>query len=401
MTPDDKIYLSALGIVSALGHGKAEISDNLFKGKRPGIVQRSDLLVDGAPVYVGQVDSSLTELPLNLSVYASRNTALAVTAVEEIRLEIDGAIARYGTNRIAVVMGTSTSGIAEGEAALSRALKDGSLPDDFDMRKQELGSAAEGLARYLNLSGPALTVSTACSSGAQALAMGRRLIRTGLVDAVLAGGADSLCKLTINGFQALSAQSTGVCNPFSRNRDGTMIGEGAAIFLMEKREAEVALFGVGASSDAYSMTAPEPDGKGVEQAIRLALCDAAFRAPEIDYIQLHGTGTPHNDAMESKVIARVFGTEIPCSSSKGQIGHTLGAAGAMGAAHCWLAAASENSDCYLPPHLWDGEAEAGLLSDNLVATGEQLDPTSHGIFMSNAVAFGGNNVVLILGRAAS
>ena len=176
-----------------------------------------------------------------------------------------------------------------------------------------------------------------------------------------------------------------------------MIGEGAAIFLMEMREANVGLLGVGASTDAYSMTAPEPEGIGVETAVRRALEDAELPPSAIDYVQLHGTGTLHNDAMESKVVTRVFGPAIPCSSSKGQLGHTLGAAGAMGAALCWLAAGNDNCDRYLPPHLWDGEADPALLSDNLVAVGDRLEKSARGIFMSNAIAFGGNNVTLILG----
>ncbi len=399
MKTGNQIYLSALGVLSALGRGKEQVRENLMAGLRPGVVSRTDLLVDGTPVFVGQVDSPLPPVPASLSFYASRNFQLAIAAVEEIRPEIDDAVARYGGSRIAVVMGTSTSGIADGEVAVKRAMKDGALPRDFDIRKQELGSTGEALARYLNLAGPALTVSTACSSGAQALAMGRRLIRTGLADAVLAGGADSLCRLTVNGFQALSAQSAGICNPFSRNRDGTMIGEGAAVFLMEKSDAEVALLGAGTSTDAYSMTAPEPEGNGVELAVRRALEDAELAPEAIDYVQLHGTGTLHNDAMESKVITRVFGAEIPCSSSKGQLGHTLGAAGAMGAAHCWLAAGRDNQDRYLPPHLWDGEADTGLMSDNLTSVGDRLDGTARGIFVSNAFAFGGNNSVLILGSA--
>ena len=398
MSADSPICLSALGVISALGHGKSAVRENLFGGLRPGVASRIDLLVDGAPVFVGQVNESLPPTPERLSVYASRNVELTIAAAEEIRPEIDTAIERYGAARIAVVMGTSTSGIAEGEEAVRKAKLDGVLPSSFDMRKQELGSAGEALARYLNLAGPALSVSTACSSSAQSLAMGRRLIRTGLADAVLAGGADSLCRLTVNGFQALSAQSKGICNPFSRNRDGTMIGEGAGIFLMEQGTTGIALLGAGASTDAYSMTAPEPNGTGVEEAVRRALHDAALSPDDIDYVQLHGTGTQHNDAMESKVIQRVFGAAIPCSSSKGQTGHTLGASGAMGAAHCWLAADTGNQDRLLPPHLWDGESDIDLLSDNLVETGDRLDGSARGIFLSNTFAFGGSNVVLILGN---
>ena len=177
-----------------------------------------------------------------------------------------------------------------------------------------------------------------------------------------------------------------------------MMGEGTAVFLMERRETEIALLGTGASTDAYSMTAPEPEGREVEHAMRRALDDADMSRDAIDYVHLHGTGTLLNDVMESKVITRVFGSEIPCSSSKGQIGHTLGTAGAMGAAHCWLAAHSNNSDRSLPPHLWDGVADPDMISDNLVSVGDRLDGAARGVFMSNAIAFGGNNATLILGR---
>lgn len=400
MTGDNKTYLSALGIVSALGCGKGAVSRNMFAGYRPGVVTRTDLMTDGSAVYVGEVQDELPRIPPALSAYASRNLALMIAAADEIRDDIDQALSRYGRQRIAVVMGTSTSGIAEGETAVAYARSNGGLPDDFDMRKQELGSVGEALARYLHLEGPAQSVSTACSSGAQALAMGRRLINAGLVDAVVAGGADSLCRLTINGFHALSAHSAGICNPFSRNRDGTMIGEGAAIFLMDRRESEIALFGSGASTDAHSMTAPEPNGAGVERAIRAALEDASLPEAAIDYIHLHGTGTLHNDPVESDTVTRIFGDSIPSSSSKGQIGHTLGAAGAMGAAHCWISASSDNPEGYLPPHLWDGEAEPGMISSSLVRAGDRLTDTARRIYLSNAIAFGGNNVALILGRTS-
>ena len=399
MKTDHPVYLSALGILSALGRGKKQVRENLFAGRRPGVVSRSDLLVDGAPVFVGQVEGPLPRGPAELSAYASRNLGLTIAAADEIRADIDDAVTRYGRNRIAVVMATCTAGIAEGEIALEHALAHGALPSDFDVRTQEIGGTSEALARYLNLGGPALSVSTACSSGAHALAMARRLIRTGLADAVLAGGADSLCRLTVNGFQALSALSKGICNPFSRNRDGTTIGEGAAVFLMETRESEIALLGTGASTDAYSMTAPEPEGIEVESAIRSALADADLTPDAIDYVHLHGTGTLQNDTMESKVISRVFDAGIPCSSSKGQIGHTLGTAGAMGAAHCWLAADGDNGNRFLPPHLWDGEADPETLSDNLVSVGDRLEGSARGVFMSNAVAFGGNNATLIIGKA--
>ena len=399
MTRLGPVFLSALGIVSPLGQGKHEVRCNLLAGNAPGVVRRHDLLIGGQEVHVGTVQGVLPLVPQCLAVWASRNTAMVIAALEEIRPELDAARARYGSSRIAVVMGTSTSGLAEGEEAVEQALASGALPEDFDFRQQELGSTGEVVARHLGLHGPAYTVSTACSSSAHALAAARRLLHAGLADAVVAGGADSLCRLTVNGFHALSALARGRCNPFSRNRDGTMIGEGAAVFLVEREEAEVALFGVGASTEAYSMTAPEPDGRGIEDAVRRALEDAGLGPSDIDYIQLHGTGTEQNDAAESKVVLRLFGEGVPCSSSKPQIGHTLGAAGAMGAAHCWLAAGRANAAGLLPPHLWDGAAAPGLLATSLAVPGQRLAPVARRVFLSNAFAFGGSNVALVVGRS--
>jgi 3-oxoacyl-[acyl-carrier-protein] synthase-1 len=392
------IFLTDLGIASSLGRGKRAVLEALLTDARTGLAERSDLLVDGTPAYVGEVSGELPKLPRELAGYDSRNAGLLLLALEEIRESINAALARYSATRIGVVLGTSTSGIAEGEGAFFEAFDTGRLPQGFDMRRQELGSPAEIAARYLGLEGPAFTVSTACSSSAQAMADGRRLIRAGVVDAVVVGGVDSLCKLTVNGFRALSALSRGLCNPFSRNRDGTMIGEGAAVFLMTHEESEVALLGTGASCDAYSMTAPDPAARGVIMAMRAALTDAELVPTDVDFIELHGTGTEQNDAMESNAVRAVFGDSVPCSSSKGRVGHTLGAAGAMGAAHCWLIASSLNTHAGLPPHVWDGETEEGLLSESLVRRGAQLSSTARRRFLCNSLAFGGNNVSLVIGR---
>lgn len=391
-------FLTALGVVSALGNGPAEVSVNLFAGSQDGMRRRDDLLMDGQATFVGEVSGDLPPIPETLSMYGSRNFQIVMMAVEQIRGELDAAIQKYGVGRIGVVMGSSTSGIDRGEVALAELEKTGKLPAAFDIRMQELGSVGEGLAAYLGLEGPAYTISTACSSGAHALAAGKRMLETGIVDAVIVGGADTLCQLTLNGFQSLSALSFDLCNPFSKNRGGINIGEGAALFLMQREESDIALWGVGSSSDGYSMTSPEPEGEGVETAVRAALDDAGCDVTQIDYVHLHGTGTEQNDRMESKVVSRVFENGVPASSSKAQIGHTLGAAGAMGAAHCWLAAHPSNHEGNLPPHIWDGEEAEGLLSGTLVEQGDRLSAGARRLFLSNAFAFGGNNACLVIGR---
>ena len=213
--------------------------------------------------------------------------------------------------------------------------------------------AAEFAARYLGLTGPRYTISTACSSSANAFARRARLLAAGRCDAAVVGGADSLCRLTLNGFDALESLSPELCNPFSRNRRGINIGEGACVFLVTRTPSAVRLCGVGESSDGYHMSAPDPDGRGAEIAIRAALAQAGLQPADVGYVNLHGTATLKNDEMESRVVARVFGTATPCGSTKSLIGHTLGAAGAQELGLCWLLLDGERGR-RLPPHLWDG-----------------------------------------------
>ena len=297
---------------------------------------------------------------------------------------------------MAVVLGTSTSGMAEGEAALAARLCDGDWPAGFDYRQQEIGNIALFAAAALGLSGPAYTVATACASSAKVFASARRLIRAGLADAVVVGGADTLCRMTLNGFASLEALSSGLCNPFSRNRDGINIGEGAAAFLVSAMPGPVELLGIGESSDAHHITAPDPDGRGASAAMAQALRQAGLGPEEIGYINLHGTGTPLNDAMEARAVTAIFPPSIPVSSTKAMTGHMLGATGGVEAAFLWLALSGHSRT--LPPHIWDGEADPDLPTLNLVTPGVLVSMESRAM-MSNSFGFGGSNASLILGRS--
>ncbi len=228
-------------------------------------------------------------------------------------------------------------------------------------------------------------------------ASARRLIRSGIVDAALVGGADTVCRMTVNGFASLEALSHGCCNPFSINRDGITIGEGAAAFLLCGEAGPVELLGLGETSDAYHPAAPDPTGSGVRDAMAQALSDARLSPAEIGYINLHGTATPLNDAMESRAIATLFPPTTACSSTKGMTGHLLGGAGGVEAAFLWLALAG----CLevLPPHVWDGVADPELPPLALVVPGTAVEPLSPLAMLSNSFGFGGTNVSLILGRA--
>ncbi|CAM3651860.1 3-oxoacyl-[acyl-carrier-protein] synthase 1 [Pseudomonas reidholzensis] len=389
-------YLNALGLVCALGQGQAEVARRLFAGDCSGMRAAHGWVPDRC-LPVGAVDAPLPPLPLPTQ--QSRNNQLLYAAALQIEPAIRQAIDRHGRQRIGIVLGTSTSGIAEASSGIADYLRSGQFPDDYRYDQQALGAPAAFLAAWLQLEGPAYVISTACTSSGRALLSARRLLDLGLCDAVLCGGVDSLCGLTLNGFTALEAVSAQRCNPLSVNRDGINIGEAAALFLMTREGPGTALLGAGASSDAYHISAPEPNGKGALQAMGKALDNARLTPAQIDYLNLHGTATAHNDAMECRAVHHLFGANLPCSSSKPMTGHTLGAAGALEAAFCWLTLSEHNPHGLLPPHCWDGQHDPELPRLTLVEANHRLPGQGPRRLMSNSFAFGGNNVSLILGDA--
>lgn len=391
-------YLNALGLLCALGTGKRQVAEALLAGDA-GAMRAQPGWVDGRSLTVGAVDAELPAMPAGLTGAHSRNNQLLLAAARQIEPQIQAAIARHGAARVGVVIGTSTSGIHEAGLGIARFLHEGALPTDYRYAQQEVAAPATFLADWLRLAGPAYCISTACTSSARALLSAHRLLQQGLCDAVLCGGVDSLCRLTLNGFSALEALAAERCNPFSVNRRGINIGEGAALFLMTREPAPIALHGGGASSDAYHISAPQPEGLGAQAAMRQALASAGVTAAQIDYLNLHGTATAHNDAMESLAVRAIFPDGVACSSSKPLTGHTLGAAGALEAAFCWLALSEYNPDNRLPPHLWDGQADPALPALDLAPPGARLRRGQGRRLMSNSFAFGGSNLSLILGDA--
>lgn len=389
-------YLNQLGIVCALGNNQAEISRRLFANESG--IDFTDQYSIGCKLPLGCVNinnlPTLDELPLR---DRSRNNQLALIALAQIRSEVDAAIEKYGAQRIGIVIGTSTSGIAEGEAAFRQHAVTNTLPNQFHYGQQELGSPAAALAKILNISGPAYVHSSACTSSAKAMASAARLLKMGVCDAVITGGVDSLCAFTVAGFSALESVSKSRCNPLSVNRDGINIGEGAALFLMTREPATVALRGWGESSDGYHISAPDPSGIGARIAIEKALTRAEINAEQIEYINLHGTATPQNDAMECRVINELFSENTLVSSTKSFTGHALGAASAIEAGLCWLTMQDNNKTGLLPAHLWDGEYDPALPRLSLVEKNYTLGHPLRWA-LSNSFAFGGTNAVLIMGR---
>ncbi|MDF9434014.1 beta-ketoacyl-ACP synthase [Chromohalobacter israelensis] len=386
--------LSRPGVVCSLGDDLETIADALFAGQRG--LTSSAAFTPARALPLGMVTCALPDWDDWPPEQRSRNNRLLALALQRLEDSLAPLRERIAPERIGVVIGTSTSGIGETESAIAAAGHDGPLPDTFRYANQELGAPARFVADRLGVSGPAYALSTACSSSARALASARRLLASGACDAVVAGGADSLCRLTVNGFASLEAISEHPCLPFSEHRDGINIGEAAALFVVTPDEGGIQLAGVGESSDAYHVSAPRPDGSGAHEAMRQALAMGGCGPEAVDYLNLHGTGTRHNDSMEAKAVAALFATSPPCSSTKALTGHTLGAAGALEAAFCWLALDHGR----LPVHVFDAEPDPELPPLDYVmptATPEHTPrPLTHAL--SNSFAFGGNNAALLMTR---
>lgn len=395
------LALSRYTATSCLGAGLAATRAALAAG-RSGLIP-CDFETVALDTWIGRVAGvEDAALPTQLAAYDCRNNRLALLGLQQ-----DGfldaareAVARYGAHRVAVLLGTSTSGILETELAYrQRDPASGALPAGFNYRgTHNIYSVAEFTRELTGAHGPAWVSSTACSSSAKVFASAARLIEAGLVDAAIVGGVDSLCLTTLYGFNSLELVAADPCRPYDAARKGISIGEAAAFALLERPSAAaddnaVLLLGSGESSDAYHMSSPHPEGRGACQAMEQALASAALAADAIDYINLHGTGTPSNDAAEGKAVQALFGDRVPASSTKGATGHTLGAAGALEAVFSALALA----DGLIP-----GSPGTRALDPALALRYEcrpRQAPLRH--VLSNSFGFGGTNCSLLFGRLAA
>lgn len=349
--------------------------------------------------YIGRVDG-IEDEPVTgrLAEFDSRNNRLAMIALETdgFATAVRAASQRYGAHRVAVILGTSTSGILETELAYRHHAATGTLPDDFNYRStHENYAVADFVRRYLDLHGPSFVISTACSSSAKVFASASRMIERGLCDAAVVGGVDSLCMTTLYGFSSLEIVSNAPCRPADINRSGISIGEAAGFALLEKAadtDEAVCLLGYGESGDAFHMSTPHPEGAGAILAMSQALHKSGLSADQIDYINLHGTATRANDSAEDMAVTRMFGTHTPCSSTKGWTGHTLGAAGITEAIIACLCL-REN---FIPGTLNTSVIDPALSMNVLLENRDQ--PVRH--VLSNSFGFGGNNASLILGYPA-
>lgn len=387
-----RAYVHSHATACALGATTTEVAAALFSPAPPTVSGRWRM-ADGREAPVGALRFELPASDLADPVGRSRTNRLMEHTLRDIAGPVAEAISRYGPGRVGIVLGTSTSGVGESTQALRAHLAGQPWPTGYHFDIQELNEPVAAARRLTGATGPAYAVSTACTSGAKALAAGARLIAAGLCDAVLCGGVDTLCELTVNGFGALEALSGELSNPFSANRKGINIGEGAGLFLLTVNEAAVRVAGWGETSDAHHISAPDPTGAGAETAARKALAMAGLSARDIGYVHLHGTGTVLNDRMEAGAVNRVFGDGTPCSSTKPLTGHTLGAAGAVQASFCMMALETGQ----LPPHIWDGQADPDLAPVRLVSPGDRVQGLHH--TLSASYAFGGNNAAVILSQS--
>lgn len=386
------ITIAAYASHSALGRTNDTIASALSTAHAPGMQEQAGYLISGQSLMLGTVLGELPAIPEHLSAHNSRNNALLLSTLHEIAEQVQAVLAQVGPERFGIVMGTSTSGLDEADHKVS-----GQDHGQWQYPMQELGDPARFLQRYLKTTGPAYTISTACSSSARALISACRMLKSGICAAVLCGGADTLCRMPINGFNALELVSDELCAPFAQERKGITIGEGAGLMLLTTdpntpRTSKLSVVGYGESSDAYHVSAPEPEGKGAEAAMCMALQQAQLTPANLGYVNLHGTASKMNDQAEATVMHRLCGPQTPCSSTKYLTGHTLGASGIVELCLCAL---TLERDLPLVPqdfssnHLDPTLPEFGLITQK----GQHL---KRPYVMSNAFAFGGNNTSVIL-----
>nr|WP_179130113.1 beta-ketoacyl-ACP synthase [Hydrogenophaga sp. H7] len=397
--PIPPLRVRAFTAVSALGDGRAAMRDAIAQG-RGGLRPLGPHDFGAAPMaeplntWVGRVDGLDQPLPARWAHWDCRNNRLAWRGLlaDGFADEVGAAVQRHGAGRVALVLGSSTASIGATEDAYQALDATGVFPPQPDNPTlHTLHSLTGFVQEALGLQGPALTVSTACSSSAKAFAAAERLIRLGLADAAVVGGVDSLCGSVLFGFHALQLVSPEPCRPFDEARRGISIGEAAAFALLERGAGGLQLLGHGESSDAHHLSAPDPDGAGAEAALDQALARAGLGTGDIGFVHLHGTATPKNDEVEARLIGRRFSPGTPVSSTKGMTGHTLGAAGALGAVFSLLAL----EHGLLPGTVNTRDPEAGLQGRLLLAPREQRVRA----VASHAFAFGGSNCVLVFGRA--
>ncbi len=390
MTEKERIFLHCPTCVSALGLGVETTARALLSQDFVALNRYENILNEKSVPYGIVKEAPPTGAPAD---YVLTRTNRLIQMSLEATPEIGEYLSRFDADRVAVVLGASTSGMREIELGMNIAHETGELPEEFSADALNLSDPAFFTADALGICGPVFTVSNACASGAMALEMAAEMLRAGIVDAVVTGGIDGFSKFTSYGFSSLGAMSDEQCSPFAENRHGINLGEGGALLVLSKEPSAVELAGWASTCDAHHASAPEPEGAQASAAMQRALQKAQLEPKDVDFVSAHGTATTLNDAMESKAIARIFGSTTPVASLKGLTGHTLAGAGALQAAFAWIVL-TMNPEGKLPVNGMTGNRDSTLADIDLVTQPRKLNRPLKAV-MGNAFAFGGSNAVLI------
>jgi 3-oxoacyl-[acyl-carrier-protein] synthase-1 len=388
------LAVTAYSVVCATGYGQQALLAALQD--RRDALTANDFTAEPLPTWLGRVaglEGSQWQLPAPLAPWECRNNRLAWAGLntDDFMSAVTAVRQRYGARRVALVMGTSTAAIDATEAFYRHQGDPARTPRHlFQPELHTPHSLGDFVQRALALAGPCFTIATACSSSAKVFGQAERLMRLGLCDAVVVGGVDSLCNSVLYGFGSLELLSPHACRPFGVDRRGLNIGEAAAFLLLERAGSDLRLLGYGESSDAHHMSAPHPQGLGARLAIEQALARAGRGAADVQYINLHGTATPKNDAVEARVVAQLFPATTRASSTKGWTGHTLGAAGSLEAIITLLSLRTGLMPGILNTQELDAECGPQIRLEN--AQGDVR------CALSNSFGFGGSNCSLLFGR---
>lgn len=397
MTP---VYFSKPAVFCAAGSDINELWQNVISGKQTGIKRVKAL--NGKEFYAARIDDAL--LKPSSARYDMRIMRIEELCLLQLEKDIDAAKSRYGAERFGVCIGSCDNGTEFSVAGHRKYFENGGFDDDYSLEIQGADYVATFVKEKFGIKGPCLAFETACSSSAGAIIKAAELIRSGICDVVLAGGIDIASDTVLMGFDSLEAVSSEITNPFSKNRHGITLGEAGAFFLLTKDKPvdslPIELLGYGESADAYHMTSPDPTGDGAKRAIEKAFKNSGLKPEDVDYVNLHGTGTKYNDSMEAKAIDCIFKSfKVPASTTKAITGHTLGAAGALEAAICY--ASIDNyygtKEVKLPLQVWDEEQDPDMPVLNIVSKNNNKNTGKVKICLSNSFAFGGANSSLIIG----
>ena len=392
---EKSLFLSKPGIMSCAGNNIDELWKAVTSGDQSGI--KKVTACNGEEFFAARVSDSV--LKASGARFDMRIMRIENMALEQISDDVKAAVEKYGADRVGVCIGSCDNGTEFSVAGHRKYFSDQEFPSDYSLEIQGADYVSTFIAEKFGITGPVNSFSTACSSSAGAIIKAAEMIMGDIIDAAVVGGIDIASDTTLIGFNALEAVSSEITNPFSKNRHGITLGDGAAFFVLSKESSPVKLLGWGESADAYHMTSPDPSGAGAKKAIQRAIESSGVELAEVGYINLHGTGTKFNDSMESIAVDEVFGKagiKVPVSTTKPVTGHTLGAAAALELAICWKALVENNGK--LPLQIWDGVQDEQLPELNFIDKKSNKDNGELKVCLSNSFAFGGANACLVVGK---